>query len=153
MLKQCIFCKFLQKIFLQIFENSPASGGLRPRAPYEAGQNLEPPEFFSCVRHCSAVTNANWQSLKCMSKKQHRVIFLLLWTSFSTSVKLAGQWDNLGRLWKLYLQSIIYQKYFPVTGRKMPPKTAPIIYLFFHGKVFCSANFTRVIFSMLRLKV
>ena len=45
-----------------------------------------------------------------------------------TSVKLAGQ-SRTG-LWKPYLQSIIYQKYFPVTWRKMPPKPASIIYFF-----------------------
>ena len=31
---------------MQIFENSPASGGLRPRTSYEAGQNREIPEIF-----------------------------------------------------------------------------------------------------------
>ena len=51
------FLQFSSGIFLQIFENSPASGGLRPsdplrgRTPY-----LEPPEIFSCVRH--------WRRLK-----------------------------------------------------------------------------------------
>ena len=47
------FCNFLKKSILQIFENSPASWGLRPRTPYEAGHNLEPSEIFSCVRHWS----------------------------------------------------------------------------------------------------
>ena len=41
-------------------------------------------------------------------------------------------------LWKLFLQSIIYQKYFPVTWRKMPPRAAAIIY-FFMEKFFCPA--------------
>ena len=48
---------------LQIFETFPASGGLRPpdplrgRTPY-----LQPPEIFSCVRHCADVVWVNNES-------------------------------------------------------------------------------------------
>ena len=37
------FLQFSEEIFLQNFENSPASGG---GAPYQAGHNLETPKFF-----------------------------------------------------------------------------------------------------------
>ena len=66
----------------------------------------------------------------------------------------AGQSRAL-RLWKLYLQSIIYQKYLPVTWRKMPAKPAAIIY-FFHGKVFCPAvplTSHVIIYSLVKLTV
>ena len=42
-LKLCIYCNFLMKFF-KIFENSPASGGLRPRTPYLADPLKCPPE-------------------------------------------------------------------------------------------------------------
>ena len=39
-----IFCKFSRILW--------RPGGYAPRPHYEAGHNLEPPEIFSCVRHC-----------------------------------------------------------------------------------------------------
>ena len=45
---------------MQIFEISPASGGLRPRTPYEAGHNLEPPRrnfFLRTPLHSSNLEN------------------------------------------------------------------------------------------------
>ena len=41
-LKLCIYCNFL-KNFFKIFENSPASGGLRPLTPYQADPLKCPP--------------------------------------------------------------------------------------------------------------
>ena len=45
---------------MQTFENSPASGGLRPRTPDEAGQYPEPrPEIYSAspsATHCGQIT-------------------------------------------------------------------------------------------------
>ena len=45
------FLQFSWRIFLLIFENSPASRGPRPRTPYEAGPPTLNPRNFSCVRH------------------------------------------------------------------------------------------------------
>ena len=40
------FYNILKNSFLEIFENSPASGGLRPRTLSEAGHKLESPKVF-----------------------------------------------------------------------------------------------------------
>ena len=41
------FCNFLKKMFfLQIFENSPATGGSGPGPPTRLAITLNPPKFF-----------------------------------------------------------------------------------------------------------
>ena len=64
--KYCIFCNFLED-FLQIFENSPASGGRGPRTPSEAGLNLNHPKFFLAY-----ATVCGWAIMK-DSEPPHKV--------------------------------------------------------------------------------
>ena len=51
------------------------------------------------------------------------------------NVKLAGQRENLEQVYESFIYN--HQKYFSVTGSKMPPKPAAIFY--FSWKVLCPA--------------
>ena len=84
---KCIFCNFLKKYFFEIFENSPASGELRPRTPYEAGHNIGSPRNFfpadsdgcnGIMTYISVAAWADYPSIKSNSLFRSILLFFFL---------------------------------------------------------------------------